>query len=251
MPGVKIFSLNEPVEESVSRNLFCIAHRGGPGPENSLEAIEKSLALGVDAIEIDIWYAEGKLLVTHDRRLGRQIPGDEALLNLSQTKLKALRLENGEPVPTLDDVLRAVGERVLLNIEIKGPACALPLAETLLAHCHDHGGQLEQYLVSSFDHQQLYQLMHRLPQLKRGVLVEGIPLDYARCCEALRAYAFNTSMDFLSQALVDDAHKRGLKSWVYTANYPDEWRALSAMGVDGAFTDCPAELLAFNRESPH
>jgi glycerophosphoryl diester phosphodiesterase len=42
-------------------SLFCIAHRGGPihhqhtSPENSLEAIRRSLALGVDAVEIDIW----------------------------------------------------------------------------------------------------------------------------------------------------------------------------------------------------
>ncbi|MDQ2077587.1 glycerophosphodiester phosphodiesterase [Marinimicrobium sp. ABcell2] len=236
----------------MTRRLLCIAHRGGPGtehsPENSLEAIKKSLDLGVDAIEIDIWYVEGRLLVTHDRRLGRQIPGEGPLLDQPHSKLQNLRLKNGELVPTLHDVLHTVGERALLNIEIKGPACALPLAEAILDHCHDNGGQLEQYLVSSFDHQQLYQLMHRAPQLKRGVLVEGIPLDYARCCDALRAYSFNTSIDFLNQSLVDDAHARGLKSWVYTANHKDEWRALSAMGVDGAFTDFPAELMAFNAE---
>lgn len=231
----------------MNHRLFCIAHRGGPGPENSLEAINASLALGVDAIEIDLWYVGGELLVTHDRRLGRQIPGQGALLDLSRDQLRALRLENGETIPTLDEVLRTVGERVLLNIEIKGPDCAQPLAEALLAHCQDNGALLEQYLVSSFDHQQLYQIMQGLPELKRGVLVEGIPLDYAGCCETLRAYAFNCSIDFLSQDLIDDTHRRGLKSWVYTANHSDEWRRLCALGVDGVFTDCPAQLLEFNR----
>ena len=233
----------------MTRRLFCIAHRGGPGPENSLEAINASLALGVDAIEIDLWYAGGELLVTHDRRLDRQISGQGTLLDLPRDHLRALRLKNGEAIPTLEDVLRTVGERVLLNIEIKGPHCAAPLTEALLAHCHDNGGRLEQYLVSSFDHQQLHDMMQRLPQLKRGVLVAGIPLDYAGCCEALNAYAFNCSIDFLSPALVADTHRRGLKSWVYTANHPDEWRQLCALGVDGVFTDCPKQLLEFNANS--
>lgn len=227
----------------MSHPLYCIAHRGGPGPENSLEAIDKSLALGVDAIEIDLWHVWDKLLVTHDRRLGRQLPGEGELMDQSPRTLAALHLENGEPIPTLDDVLARVQDRVLLNIEIKSPQCVVPLVECLLSHKLD----LEQYLVSSFDHHQLYQLRHRLPQVKRGVLIAGIPLDYARCCDALDAYSFNTDIDFVSQELVDDAHSRGLKHWVYTANHPDEWQELSAMGVDGVFTDRPGELLAFNQ----
>src|SRR5690625_7911048 len=116
----RVFTLR--LEQAVTRRLFCIAHRGGPGPENSLEAINASLALGVDAIEIDLWYVEGELLVTHDRRLGRQISGQGTLLDLPRDHLRALRLKNGEAIPTLEDVLRTVGERVLLNIEKIGRA---------------------------------------------------------------------------------------------------------------------------------
>lgn len=229
-------------------SLYCIAHRGGPGPENSLEAIDRSLALGVDAIEIDLWYAHGKLLVTHDRRLGRQLPGQGLLMAQSPAGLEQLRLENGEPIPTLDQVLARVNGQVLLNIELKGPGCAEPLAECLQSWCGDTGATLDPYLVSSFDHPQLHQLLRRLPELKRGVLVEGIPLDYARCCEALKAYAFNTGIDFLSRALTEDAHARGFKHWVYTANHRDDWQTLLELGVDGVFTDRPAELLQFNRQ---
>src|SRR5690625_1819428 len=87
----RVFTLR--LEQAVTRRLFCIAHRGGPGPENSLEAINASLALGVDAIEIDLWYAGGELLVTHDRRLGRQISGQGTLLDLPRDHLRALRSE--------------------------------------------------------------------------------------------------------------------------------------------------------------
>lgn len=226
--------------------LTCIAHRGGSGPENSLEAITSSLALGVDAIEIDLWYLHGELWVTHDRRLGRQLPGEGQLLEQSRENFYALRLENGESIPKLTQVLELVGARALLNIEIKGPNCAKALAQCLVEYRGDTPECLEQILISSFDHPQLYQMFKLLPQVRRGVLVAGIPLDYARCCEELRAYSLNSDIDFVNSLLVEDAHKRGLKSWVYTANHPDDWERLSQMGVDGVFTDFPQELQQFN-----
>lgn len=232
--------------------LFCIAHRGGPiidqqiSPENSLEAITHSLALGVDAIEIDIWLVEGELLVTHDRRLGRQIPGSGLITRQTRAQLAELTLANGETIPTLTQVLTLIGERALLNIEIKGQNCVPALIQTLMQHRHEHQVSLEQYIVSSFDHQQLHQMLQLAPEIKRGVLIEGIPLDYAQCCEALHAYSFNTHLSFLSQALIDDARKRGLKNWVYTVNHVDDWEWMLALGVDGVFTDRPKELLQFN-----
>lgn len=109
---------------------LCIAHRGGPEatgirlPENSLAAIERALTLGVEAIEIDIWHLHGELWVTHDHRLGRQIAGQRRLVDLDADTLAALRLENDEPLPRLDQVLAQVGERAQLNIEIKNDGCA-------------------------------------------------------------------------------------------------------------------------------
>lgn len=228
--------------------LTCIAHRGGSGPENSLEAITSSLALGVEAIEIDLWYLQGELWVTHDRRLGRQLAGTGQLLEQSLETLQKLRLENGEPIPRLNQVLELIGDRALLNIEIKGPNCAAALAHALRDYRQATALGLDQYLVSSFDHPQLHQMLKLLPEVKRGVLVAGIPLDYARCSEDLRAYSLNSDIDFVSAELVEDAHQRGLKSWVYTANHRDDWQRLSQMGVDGVFTDCPAELQKFNQE---
>src|SRR5690606_8286026 len=97
-----------------------------------------------------------------------------------------------------------------------------------------------------FDHQQLFQMLQRAPAIKRALLVEGIPLDYARCCDALQAYAFNTHLGYLNQALIDDARKRGLKNWVYTVNHSEDWQWMVELGVDGVFTDRPKELLIFN-----
>lgn len=234
-------------------SLFCIAHRGGPiigdhvSPENSLEAITRSLALGVDAIEIDIWQIENELLVTHDRRLGRQLKGEGLLTRKSLSELRQFKLENGESIPNLIEVLKLIGDRALLNIEIKGQNCVPALIDTLCGFSHEHQISLDQYIVSSFDHQQLFQMLQQAPTIKRAVLIEGIPLDYAQCCDALQAYAFNTHLGYLNQAMIDDARKRGLKNWVYTVNHSEDWQWMVELGVDGVFTDRPEELLKFNQ----
>lgn len=233
--------------------LLCIAHRGGPQfaqstlPENSLAAIARALELGVYAIEIDIFQIEGELLVTHDRRLGRVTSGEGIITEQSLEYLREQRLDNGELIPTLQQVLELVGDRALLNIEIKGANSVPALRSVLAEYVSSHQGNYEQYLISSFDHQQLFHCMQQLPQIKRGVLIEGIPLDYAACCEPLNAYSFNTHLSFLTQELIQDAQKRGLKNWVYTVNHEDDWKSMLSLGVDAVFTDKPDRLLAFSR----
>jgi glycerophosphoryl diester phosphodiesterase len=231
--------------------LTCIAHRGGPLmnnqplPENSLAAIARALDAGVDAVEIDIYQIEGELLVTHDRRLGRVVSGQGIITDLPLAYLREQKLENGEPLPTLRDVLQLVGDRALLNIEIKGANCVPTLKLQLETFVHDHQIGFEHYIVSSFDHQQLFQSLKTIPKVKRAALIEGIPLDYAQCCEPLKAYAFNTHLSFITPELLDDARKRGLKNWVYTVNQEDDWAWLQGLGVDGVFTDKPDRFQNF------
>lgn len=237
--------------------LFCIAHRGGPQvgkvslPENSLAAIARALELGVDAIEIDVYQIDGELLVTHDRRLGRVVSGQGIITELPLSYLREQHLENGEPIPTLQQVLQLVGDRALLNIEIKGEQVVPVLANCLRDYMSAHQGSYEQYLISSFDHQQIFQSLQQLPEVKRGVLIEGIPLDYAACCEPLKAYSFNTHLSFITPELLADARHRGFKNWVYTVNHDDDWQTLQRLGVDAVFTDRPDALIAFNNNTPN
>lgn len=231
--------------------LYCIAHRGGSQihTENTLAAFAESLALGVDAIEIDVWNIGGELLVTHDRRLGKTLPGQGRLIDHHPEHLKSLILSCGNSISTLPEVLALIADRALLNIELKGPNCAQPVADLLLQYTRDHQLCFEQYLISSFDHQQLHQIKQLNPQLRRGVLIGGIPLDYAAIADTLEAYSFHPSIDFINAELVNDAKRRGLKTWVYTVNNLDDFHLMCELGVDGVFTDFPAHLLELNKQA--
>lgn len=239
-----------------TKPLTCISHRGGypddigkqAHPENSLAAIRYSLALGVDAIEIDIWQIEGELIVTHDRRLGNNLPGQGLLVQQSLASIDAMRLGNGEKIPRLFDILKLIGDRCLLNIEIKSSNCVETLIECLTDFCESSGVSLHNYIVSSFDHRQLQQLQQRLPEVKRGLLISHIPLDTKALCQSLQAYSLHPYMGAIDAELVNEAHQQGTLVWVYTANNIDEWEYLQSIGVDGVFTDYPAMLQRFNND---
>ena len=243
-----------PMISSPANGLLCVAHRGGPEvdgislPENSLAAIARALTLGVYAVEIDVFQVEGELFVTHDHHLGRVVSGQGIITELPLSYLRAQRLENGEPMPTLWQVLELIGDKCVLNIEIKGADSVSAVAKVLRDYISSYQGTYEQYIISSFDHAQLYQSLQQLPEVKRGVLIEKKALlTSAACCEPLKAYSFNTHHSFITPELVQDANKRGLKNWVYTVNREKEWEKMQAIGVDAVFTDKPDQLIAFNQ----
>lgn len=216
----------------------CIAHRGYSAPdrpENSLAAIEAALALGVDGIEVDLWFAHNRFWVSHDRRLAQA--NHRRLDRLPLQELQAIRLANGEPLADLCDVLKAVKGRCLLNLELKNAGGAGTLARIVDDVCREQQLPQEHLILSSFHHHELLACRRRLPDIKIGVLLAGLPLDYAACAEPLRAYSFNTQVDLTTPELIQDIHKRGMESWVYTANYAEEWQELADWGADAVFTD--------------
>lgn len=228
--------------------LFCFSHRGyrQRASENTLQAIEHALEFDVDGIEIDIWNVGGQLLVKHDRRLGRLIAGSELLTEMCPEVLREKLLPCGNRIPTLREVLQVVGNNTQLNIELKGPNCAALVARELESFVCDNGASFEQYLISSFDHRQLYESLQLLPEVRRGVLLDGIPLDLAACAEPLKAYSMHLSLDFADPDMIADSKRRGLKSYVFTVNNEHDLKLVAAMGADGVFTDEPQLIMDYN-----
>jgi glycerophosphoryl diester phosphodiesterase len=128
--------------------VLIIGHRGARNlwAENSLEGFRRTLALGVDGIELDVHLSrDGELVVIHDATLDRTTTGKGAVHALTAAELAATSLRDaaGEGVPRLDAVLGVLqGGAVELHIEIKtdvaGRAYA-GLEERLLATISQHG----------------------------------------------------------------------------------------------------------------
>jgi len=96
-------------------------------PENSLAALERCVALGVDLVEIDVRRTrDGVLVVMHDAKVDRTTDGKGRIAGLTLAQVQTLSLNDGggEAPPTLEALLRAARGRILVNIDLKGPYAA-------------------------------------------------------------------------------------------------------------------------------
>ena len=152
-----------------------IAHRAlhGPGrPENSLAAIEAAVAAGY-GIEIDLQLsADDQAIVFHDYDLGRLTLETGAVRQRAAADLTSVPLSGGTgTIPDLPTVLRAVGGRVPLLIEVKdqdgamGPAVG-PLEEATAAALRGYDGPVA---LMSFNPHSVAALAEACPGLPRGL----------------------------------------------------------------------------------
>jgi glycerophosphoryl diester phosphodiesterase len=222
-----------------------IAHRGASGvaPENTLKAIRLALTLGAQAIEIDVQRADGELWVFHDRRLERCTNGGGVLTAQSRAYLAGLDAGEGEPIPTLWQVMEAIAGKAELHIELKGAQTADEVARLTRRAEAELGFTPAHWVVSSFHHPELARFAALRPEIRLGALTSTIPLTLAKFAAELGAWSLNCDLDFVDEALVMDAHRRGLKVLVYTVDQPADLAALAAMGVDGIFTNRPDRFL--------
>jgi len=206
---------------------LVIGHRGASGTalENSLAAFRAAAKQGADGVELDIHAtADGELIVHHDEGVGG-IP----IAHVSARAIAALRLANGEPVPTLSRTLAAIPPTLQVFVEVKALA---PRWDARLLETLDRGPNPPGYAVHSFDQEIVGRLGARRPALRRGVFT----LDALRQAGASMLWQDRKDAD---EALVRAAHGAGAQLIVWTVDDPAEMTRLVDWGVDGICTNFP------------
>ena len=213
---------------------LVIAHRGASGTEveNSLAAFRAAAPQGADAVELDIHStADGELIVHHDGTVGGlHIPQARA------SELAALRLPNGEPIPTLSQALAAIPPPLRVYVEVKtlDPRWDDRLLETL-----DAGPNPSGYAVHSFASHILQRLADKRPTLPRGILSEAYPRHPRALLQSVGASVLWQERSVVDDVLVRAVHSAGAGFIVWTVDEPVEMQRLIAWGVDGICTNFP------------
>ena len=224
--------------------MLNIGHRGAMGhaPENTLESIQIALDMGVDWIEIDVYAVENELVVIHDDDLDRTTNGTGAVMEQTLAHLRSLDAGNGQQIPLLSEVVTLMhnhsGNKVRLNIELKGPKTAGPVIQFLENHLPS-SWSADQVLLSAFDHRELIEAKRLNPIYKRAPLYWMGPIDYDFVINELEAVSINPSLRMVTQDMVDEAHGHGLTVLVYTVNEKADIERMRSIGVDGIFTNFP------------
>ena len=242
---------------------LVIAHRGfsAVAPENTLLAFERALLSGADLVELDYHHtADGKLAVIHDPNLDRTTdatnrwPGKNLLV--SEKKMEELSgLEAGlwfkppQPglkVPTLQEALQKIQKSGMTLIERKAGDAAT------LVRLLESSNWINQVVVQSFDWDYLrefHQINRRQvlgalgppPQKDGRKLTDPEKMLNSAWLDQLKPTGAQVVVwsKQINREAIAEAHRRGLKVWVYTINELALAQSLLAMGVDGIITDNP------------
>ena len=218
-------------------DFLIIGHRGASGlePENTLAAFREAVRLGVDGVELDVRCVGDALVVFHDDQLDRTTDGHGAVANASLESLRRLDAGHGERVPTFEEVLAAVPERVLVNVELKGPGTAAAAARRL-------AGLGRRILVSSFDHERLLAFRGHCPDTPVAPLVGAWRDGLETLARSLNAWSVNLAWRTVTPARVAEVRSWGCRCLVFTVNSVRRANRLRGMGVNGVFTDYPDRL---------
>lgn len=114
--------LAAPAKQSV----LVVSHRGDwrNAPENSLQAFQNCIDMGVDMVELDLKKTkDGELILMHDNTLNRTTNGTGKPEDYTLAELKELRLKNGagcltrHKIPTLRETMLLCKGKILVNVD--------------------------------------------------------------------------------------------------------------------------------------
>ena len=222
------------------QRVLKIGHRGAAGhaPENTLAAIQKGIALGVDFVEIDVRRtADGALVVLHDETVDRTTNGKGRVDRLSLREVKKFDAGNGEHIPTLEEVLTVAAGRAGLMVELKVTGAARQAVEAVRG-----AGFTDPVIYASFLHDELTHIRTVDPEASLMALFGRLPRAPVSHAIAHGPSHVGLRHDTATRRLVDAFHQAGLLVFVYTANSPGDIQHALSVGVDGVISNFPDRI---------
>lgn len=253
---------------AAGRRPLLLGHRGASAdfPENTLAAFRAAIEQGADGVELDVMRcASGEVVVVHDDDLARvtaHADGSRRPVRTSTLdELRRFDVGRGERVPTLDEVLAALGREAFVNVELKSPetqgarqhltllhddGLADATAVVLERHGRTRSSGRRRTLVSSFDPLQLHRF-HRC-------VGDAVPLGYLfhrdqhplahELYRVLPVQAVHPEAGLIDAAALKRWRRRGLGVNTWTVDDPHEIAALVVLGVDAVITNRPGAVRA-------
>lgn len=240
---------------------IVIAHRGFSilAPENTLPSFHDAVLAGADLVELDYHHTkDGIPIVCHDGELDRTTNAREKW-NAQHIKISTKTAEElqtleaglhahppipGVRLPLLTEALDEIqkGSSTLIERKAGEPATCIRLLK--------EKNLINEVVVQSFDWAYLEQFHKEEPNQILGALGPINTLHGRKLSKEERALSPELNDEIkrigakaavwnreVSREAIQDAHKKGLKVWVYTIDDPKVADELLDMGVDGIITN--------------
>jgi len=114
------------LQTTTTDKVLVVAHRGDwrNAPENSIQAIQRSIQIGADIVEIDVQKTkDGHLVLMHDKTIDRTTSGKGKVEDYTLAELQKFTLSTGsgtstrQPIPTLEEAMLVCKGKIYVNID--------------------------------------------------------------------------------------------------------------------------------------
>ena len=240
-----------PFEESP----LNFAHRGAShdAPGNTLAAFLLAAELGADGIELDVHFSkDGEAVVIHDFSLEATTDGQGQVRDHTLAELRELDAGSwfdaayaGQRIPTLQEVVDAVGHRLLINIELKTKNLRDDGLVGETVRIVEDSNLSDRVVISSFNPIVLRRVRKANPTIPLGLLYaadQTLILRQAWLRHIVQPEALHPHYSLVDSKYVGWARARGYRLHVWTADDPDIMRELIQNGVDIIITNRPDRL---------
>jgi len=206
---------------------------GGMYPENTVRAVEESVALA-DAVAVDVRRCgSGELVVCHDETVDRITDGSGRVDVLSLADLSKLDvLGTGEGIPRLETVLDAVPRSVGVVLRLRETDLAADVIAAVAAFP-------VQVVVASHYPGELAAARAAESGIPRGLSFdeERDPLDALSTAQGVDAAFLFVPASACTERLVNEAHRSAVSVNAYPVESRSEAERLEELGVDGVVAD--------------
>ena len=223
---------DEIFHTEITTEVFAHRAGGSEAPENTVKGIEVAYSLGAKGFEIDIQRtSDGYYVVNHDADFARVAGVSKKPNEMTLSEVKKLRVD-GEPVPTLDEMLDASRGKGILLVELKGETADNQMADDAVKIIKEKG-MSDQAVLISLKYDVLEYIEQKYPEMLTGYLafisfgrIENTPFDYLALEEEIS-----------TDDNIDVIHEKGKKVLVWTVNDEDEIEQFMNGDADAIITD--------------
>ena len=230
-------------------DFLCIAHRGASGiaPENTLTAFKTAIEIGVDAIELDLHgTVDDQIVVIHDSTLDRTTDLNGLIKQTTLDKIKHAdagswfdKKFEGEPIPTLSEVLAFAADKTISVLEIKDTSITERVVEIVCEM-----DMLDRVVIIAFDFSAVETVRSIEPRIATGLLIGGrngsvCPIQMCQQLCLLGSNILNVHHDLITPEFAYEVRRRGITLWCWTVDDIDRIRELRLYGVQGITSNYP------------
>ena len=211
-----------------------VAHRAGgfEAPENTAAGLDVAYKMGSSGGEIDIQRtSDGSYIVLHDNTFSRVAGVDKKPSEMTLEEVKQLRVD-GEPVPTLEDMLDASHGRLTLYVELKGETADKQMADEAVKIIKDRN-MTDETVIISLKYDLIDYVESTYPEMNTGFLAFASFGDTAELnCDYLALEEETATVD-----TINSIHNNGKKVLVWTVNDDEDIEEFIQSGADELITD--------------